>query len=56
MKPITGSFILVESEQAAGRMDYQLTELIEFVGACESAAAQADEIDAAIRWAAANHA
>ena len=50
MKPIAGPFILVESERAAGRLDYQLTELIEFVWACESAAAQADQIDEAIRW------
>ena len=50
MKPIAGPFILVESERAAGRLDYQLTELIEFVWACEAAAAQADRIDADIRW------
>ena len=37
MKPIAGSFTLVESEQAAGRLDYQLAELIEFVWACEAA-------------------
>ena len=45
-----GSFAVVESEQAAGRLDYQLADLIEFVRACESGAAQADGIDAAIRW------
>jgi hypothetical protein len=56
MKPIAGSFAVVESEHAAGRLDYQLAELIDFVWACEAAAAQADQIDAAIRWGAANHA
>jgi hypothetical protein len=30
MKPAVGSFAVVESEQAAGRLDYQLAELIEF--------------------------
>jgi hypothetical protein len=50
MKPAAGSFTLVESEQAAGRLDYQLAELIESVLACEAAVAQADQIDAAIRW------
>jgi len=50
MKPAVGAFAVVESEQAAGRLDYQLAELIEFVWACEAAAAQADQIDAAIRW------
>jgi len=42
-----GSFGVVESEQAAGRLDYQLAGLIEFVWACE-AVAQADRIGAAI--------
>jgi len=50
MKPAVGSFAVVEFERAAGRLDYQLAELIEFVWACEAAAAQADRIDAAIRW------
>jgi len=50
MKPAVGSFAVVESERAAGRLDYQLAELIEFVWACEAAAAQADRIDATIRW------
>jgi hypothetical protein len=50
MKPAIGSFAVVESEQAAGRLDCQLAELIEFVWACEAGAAQADRIDAAIRW------
>jgi hypothetical protein len=45
-----GSFGVVESEQAAGRLDYQLAGLIEFVWACEAAAAQADRFVAAIRW------
>jgi hypothetical protein len=31
MNPAAGSFTLVESEQPAGRLDYQLAELIEFV-------------------------
>jgi hypothetical protein len=39
-----------ESDIAAGRLDLQLTELIEFVWACEAAAAQADRIEAAVRW------
>ncbi len=50
MKPPVGSFAVGESEQAAGRLDYQLAELIRFVWACEAAAAQADRMDAAIRW------
>lgn len=50
MKPAAGSFTLVEFEQAAGRLDYQLAELIEFVWTSEAAAAQADQIDATIRW------
>jgi hypothetical protein len=49
-KPIVGSFAVVESEQAAAPLDYQLAELIEFVWACETVAAQADRIDAGIRW------
>ena len=44
MKPAVGAFAVVESEQAAGRLDYQLAELIEFVWACEAAAAQADPL------------
>jgi hypothetical protein len=51
LKPAFGSFAVVESEQAARRRDYQLAKLIEFVWACEAAAAQAGRIDAAIRWA-----
>ena len=50
MKPPVGSFAVGESEQAAGRPDYQPAELIQFVWACEGAAAKADRIEAAIRW------
>jgi hypothetical protein len=50
MKPAAGSFAAVASERAAGRLDDQLTELIEFVWACEAAAARAERIEAAIRW------
>jgi len=48
-EPVVGSFAVVESKRAAGRLDDQLAELIEFVWACEAAAAQAERIDAAIR-------
>jgi hypothetical protein len=50
MRPAVGSFAAVESEPAAGRLDDQLAELIEFVWACEAAAARAERIDAARRW------
>jgi hypothetical protein len=50
MKPTVRSFGVVESEQAVGRLDYQLAELIEFVWACEAAATQAERIAVAIRW------
>jgi hypothetical protein len=40
--PTVGSFSGVESERAAAPLDYQLAELIEFVWACETIAAQAD--------------
>lgn len=52
MKRTPGSVAVVDSESkhAAGRLDYQLAELIEFVWECEAAAAQADRIEAALRW------
>jgi hypothetical protein len=52
MKPTTASLAVtnIESDIAAGRLDLQLTELIEFVRACETAAAKADRIEAAVRW------
>jgi hypothetical protein len=50
MKPKQGSFVDLDSGHAEGRLDYQLAELIEYVWACEAAAAKADRIEASLRW------
>ena len=50
MKPPVGSFAVGESEQAAGRLDYQLAELIQFVWACEAAAANHATTRRSNRW------
>jgi hypothetical protein len=45
-----GSFGVVESEQAAGRLDYQLAGLDRVRVGMRSGCGQADRIVAAIRW------
>lgn len=38
------AFLAADSEATAGRLDYQLSDLIEFVWACEGAAEREDRM------------